>query len=231
MSREDDTAFLGRTTLFAGLGAGELGAVAALATPRAVRSGQAVFRQGGEPTHLYLLAEGRVKIGQVTGNGASLKIGFIERGDVPGCVAVFRRVPFPATATAVVDSRVLAWSWARIGELVERHPRIAANAVEVVGAHTEEMLRRVREFATEPVERRIALALLRLSARAGRRVAAGVEIDFPLSRQDIAEVTGSTLYTVSRTLRGWERRGLVVSGRRRVVVRNPARLGEVAGAG
>jgi len=57
-----------------------------------------------------------------------------------------------------------------------------------------------------------------------------VEINFPLSRQDIAEMTGSTLYTVSRTLREWERQGLVVSGRQRVVLRDPACLGDI-GAG
>ena len=229
MSRPDDAAFLGRTKLFGGLGAEDLGAVAALATPRVVRAGQAVFRQGGEPTHLHLVAEGRVKVWQVTGTGASLTIRFMEPGEVPGCVAVLRRIPYPATATAVVDSRILAWSWARFSELLERHPRIAANAVEVVGTHTEEMLHRMQEFATEPVERRIARALLRLSGQAGRPVCAGVEIDFPLSRQDIAEMTGSTLYTVSRTLREWERQGLVASGRRRVVVRDPARSQAIGG--
>lgn len=227
MSRQDDAAFLGRTKLFGGLGAEGLDAVAASAASRTVRAGQAVFRQGGEPTHLYLVVEGRVKIGQVTGSGASLTIRFMEPGDVPGCVAVFRRIPFPATATAVVDSRVLTWPAARLGQLMEQQPRIAANAVEVIGTRTEEMLHRMREFAIEPVERRIAQALLRLSGQAGRPAGAGVEIGFPLSRQDIAEMTGSTLYTVSRTLREWERRGLVVSGRRRVVVRDPARLGKI----
>jgi len=107
------------------------------------------------------------------------------------------------------------------------HPRLAANALEVVGTQTQEMLHRLREFAMDPVERRIARALLRLVGQAGRRVGAGLEIDFPLSRQDIAEMTGTTLYTVSRTLREWERRGVVQSARRRVVVRDPARLGEM----
>lgn len=100
----------------------------------------------------------------------------------------------------------------------------------MIGARAEEMLNRMREFAVEPVERRIAQALLRLSGQAGRPFGARVEIGFPLSRQGIAEMTGSTLYTVSRTLREWERQGLVVSGRLRVVVRDPARLGEI-GAG
>ena len=90
------------------------------------------------------------------------------------------------------------------------------------------MLHRLREFATEPVERRIARSLLRLAKQAGRPVASGMEIGFPLSRQDIAELTGSTLYTVSRTLREWERRRWVESGRQRVVVCDRGRLNQIA---
>lgn len=231
MSRQDDAAFLGRTKLFGGLDAEELAVIAASAVPRLVRAGQAIFRQGGEPTHLHLVAEGRVKIAQLTGSGASLTIRFMEPGDVPGCVAVFRQIPFPASATAVVDGRLLTWPLARVGELVEQHPRIAANALQVIGARTEEMLHRLREFATEPVERRIARALLRLVRQAGRPAGEGVEIGFPLSRQDIAEMAGSTLYTASRTLREWEREGLVASGRRRVVILDQERLGEIGGGG
>jgi CRP/FNR family transcriptional regulator, nitrogen oxide reductase regulator len=230
MPRQDDALFLGRTKLFGGLDAEALEAIAASATSRAVRAGQAVFRQDSEATQLYLVAAGRVKIAQVNGEGTSLTIRFMGPGEVPGCVAVFRRIPFPANATAVLESRILAWSTARVSELLERYPRFAANAVEVVGTHTEEMLHRLREFAMEPVERRIAQALLRLSREAGRRVDGGTEIDFPLSRQDIAEMTGTTLYTVSRTLSDWERRGLVLSGRRRVTVRDDARLRRI-GAG
>jgi len=132
---------------------------------------------------------------------------------VPGCVAVFRRIPFPATAIAVVDSCILTCPAALIGEWMEQHPSILANALEVIGTRTEEMLHRLQEFATEPVERRIARALLRLSRQAGRSVASGMEIGFPLSRQDIAEMAGATFYIVSRRLRKWERQNLIVSGR------------------
>jgi CRP/FNR family transcriptional regulator, nitrogen oxide reductase regulator len=227
MPSQHDAAFLGGTKLFGGLGAEALDAVAALAASRAVRAGQAVFRQGTEATHLYLVVTGRVKIAQVNGDGLSLTIRFMGPGDVPGCVAIFKRIAFPANAIAVLDTRLLTWSSARVVDMMARYPRLATNALEVVGTQTQEMLQRLREFAMEPVERRIARALLRLAGQAGRRVGAGLEIDFPLSRQDIAEMTGTTLYTVSRTLREWERRGLVESARRRVVVRDPVRLGEM----
>lgn len=218
MSRQNDVDFLGHTQLFHGLTFEALEAVAAMAAPHLVRSGKAVFLQGGEPTHLHLLTKGWVKIGQVTGSGAPLTIRVMEPGDVPGCVAVFHRTPYPATATAVVDSRILTWPVAMVSELMERHPEITANALEMVGGRVKEMLNRSQELATEPVERRIAHVLLRLLSQAGQPVSGGVEIGFPLSRQDIAEMAGTTLHTVSRTLRAWERRGLVSGGRQRVVV-------------
>ncbi|KAA2212993.1 Crp/Fnr family transcriptional regulator [Teichococcus oryzae] len=229
MLQQDDAGFLGRTQLFDGLPRETLEAVAALATPRLARAGQAVFRQGAEPAHLHLLTAGWVKIGHVSGSGAPLTIRVMQPGDVPGCVAAFRRVPYPATATAIVDSRLLTWPREMIAELMERHPRIATNALGMVGGRTEEMLQRSREFATEPVERRIAWVLLRLTAQAGQPVEGGIEVAFPLSRQDIAEMAGTTLHTVSRTLREWERRGLVSGGRQRVAIRDAAAVRAIVG--
>ena len=80
------------------------------------------------------------------------------------------------------------------------------------------------EMSTQQVEQRVANALLRLAKQAGHKVEHGVEIDFPISRQDIAQMTGTTLHTVSRILSGWESRGLVESGRQRVVLREPHKL-------
>jgi CRP-like cAMP-binding protein len=79
-------------------------------------------------------------------------------------------------------------------------------------------------MSTQQVERRIAHALLRLAKQAGRKAGQGVEIDFPISRQDIAEMTGTTLHTVSRTLSAWESQGMIESGRQRIVLRDPHRL-------
>jgi CRP-like cAMP-binding protein len=111
--------------------------------------------------------------------------------------------------------------------MMSRHSRIAMNAVTLMGERYQDLQVRLRELATEKVERRIAHTLLRLSQQAGRRTARGIEIAFPLSRQDLAEMTGTTLHTVSRTLSGWEARGLVDSGRRRVIVVKPEALAEV----
>jgi CRP-like cAMP-binding protein len=83
---------------------------------------------------------------------------------------------------------------------------------------------RYRELATERVERRVARALLRLARQAGKRTDEGVLLDLPLSRQDLGEMTGTTLYTVSRILSGWEQNGLILSGRERIIIRRPHEL-------
>jgi CRP-like cAMP-binding protein len=94
----------------------------------------------------------------------------------------------------------------------------------MVGGRLQEAQTRMAEMSTEQVERRIAHALLRLANQAGRKVEGGVKIDFPISRQDIAEMTGTTLHTVSRTLSLWEQQGMVESARQSVVLTDPHRL-------
>jgi CRP-like cAMP-binding protein len=80
------------------------------------------------------------------------------------------------------------------------------------------------KMSTQQVEQRIAHALLRLAKQSGRKHDHGSEIDFPISRQDIAQMTGTTLHTVSRILSGWEQRGLIESGRQRIVPGEPHKI-------
>jgi CRP-like cAMP-binding protein len=103
----------------------------------------------------------------------------------------------------------------------ETEPRVTLNAVQFVAGRLHDLQRRYRQLVTERVERRVARALLRLVPDAGRRVDVGIEIDFPVSRQDIAEMTGTTLYTVSRMLSAWEKHGIVRSGRQRIILTKP----------
>ncbi|TIL38143.1 MAG: winged helix-turn-helix domain-containing protein, partial [Mesorhizobium sp.] len=79
-------------------------------------------------------------------------------------------------------------------------------------------------MSTQQVEQRIAHALLRIVSQSGRKTPEGIEIDFPITRQDIAEMTGTTLHTVSRLLSAWEDQGIVRSGRQKVTVTDPHAL-------
>lgn len=179
-----------------------------------------VFTQDEAAHSFFVLLHGRLRVTQVTPEGQQIVMRFVGPGEIFGVAMALRRATYPATATAVVDSLALAWPSGAWAPLVAAYPPLAVNALQTMGARLQEAQTRLREISTEEVERRIAHAVLRLAAESGRETADGLLIDFPLSRQDLAEMTGTTLHTVSRIVSAWEHRGLVEGGRQRIVVRD-----------
>jgi len=225
-----DQNILVRTDLFRGLSPESLRELRRSAVRRRLAPYDPVFHQGDPAETFYIVAEGRLRVTQTTADGQQVIIRYIGPTEVAGLAVLAGDELHPSTATAVADSEVIGISRAIIREVMARHPEVAMNAVSVIAARYREMQQRLRELSTQNVERRIAHTVLRLAQEAGRRTARGIEIAFPLSRQDLAEMTGTTLHTVSRVLSAWESRGLVDSGRRRVVVRRPHELALLADA-
>jgi CRP-like cAMP-binding protein len=177
------------------------------------------------PIPFFLLLHGHVRASKTTtADGQQIVVRYISSGEIFGVAMAMALDRYPATATATDDSVVLTWPAAAWKQLLSKHPALAANAMRTLGGRLQESHTRIIEMSTQQVERRIAHALLRLAQQAGRKLDHGVAIDFPISRQDIAEMTGTTLHTVSRTLSAWEQQGLVESGRQRVVLREPHKL-------
>lgn len=214
--------------LFQGLTEEALDRAVELARRDKRAKGETLFGQGDAADAFYLILAGRLKVSQMTPEGQQVIIRYLGPLDIAGCVAVCGGVPYPATATTVEDSWFLTWSRPRIAELAERHPEIALNAMRIMGGRLIEMQERIKEAQTERVERRIAHALGRLVVQAGRRTPEGIEVDFPISRQDLAEMTGTTLHTVSRTLSDWEASGIVQSRRQKVIILRPHALVSIA---
>jgi len=223
-----DRSLVANLPLFAGLAPAALDEI--LREARSVRQQKdtAVFEQGGEPHSFFLLLHGHVRAVKTTPRGDQVTVRYVVAGEVFGVAVALGLPAYPASAIAVVDSVVLAWPSSAWPRLVALHPALATNTLQTVGSRLQDANTRVVEMATEQVERRIAHALLRLVKQAGRKIETGVEIDFPISRQDVAEMTGTTLHTVSRILSAWEQQGLVESGRQRIVLRDPHRLYGIA---
>jgi CRP-like cAMP-binding protein len=227
-SDELDRELLGQVGLFRELAEAELDTVLAAARVRRAPAGGAYFHQDQKADALYVLLSGRVRLTQDAADGQQVVVRFAGAGEMLGCGAVFDGSGYPATAEVTEAGRALVWDREAVASLMQRIPRLALNALEIQGGHLREMQARNRELATERVERRIARALLRLARQAGRRVPQGVKIEFPLTRQDLAQITGTTLYTVSRTLSAWEKQGLVSLGREQVVICKPHGLVTIA---
>ncbi|MBX9460523.1 MAG: Crp/Fnr family transcriptional regulator [Brevundimonas sp.] len=226
-----DIEILRRSEMFAGLTAEALQAVAAAGSVRRLPAGTRVFAQGDPGVSGHSLLEGRVKIVQTRADGAQSVLRFIGPGEMYGTVAALMNQPFPADAVAVVDSVEIWWSIPTFRQLIRTHPEIGLRSTAAAGTRLMDLQSRMGELTSERVEQRLARALLRLAEKAGRPTAAGIEIDFPITRQDLAEMAGSTLHTVSRTLAALDQRGVTGSARRRIVVRDPRALAHLAETG
>jgi CRP-like cAMP-binding protein len=210
--------------LFTRMTDAELDDVLAPAVSRRYPAGTAVFEQGQVAEHFFVLLHGRLRVTQVTPEGQQMVVRMVNPGDLFGIARALRRPDYPGTATAVVESIALAWPMAAWDGILERHPALAVNAMQTMGGRLQEAHARLRELATEEVERRVAHAVLRLASQSGKKEAGGIRIDFPVSKQDIAEMTGTTLHTVSRILSAWEDAGLVEGGRQKLLVKDPHQL-------
>ncbi len=214
--------------IFASMSEEDLDAVLAMASTRQLPKDTTVFEQGATANEFFILLHGHLKVVQMTADGQQVVVRHVNPGEIYGIARAMRRPDYPATSIAMVDSLTLVWPAARWDDFIARSPVLAVNALQTVGQRLQDAHTRIRELSTEEVERRVAHALLRLVHQAGVKVEDGILIDFPVTRQDIAEMTGTTLHTVSRVMSAWETKGLVSSGRKKVTVLDPHRLFELA---
>jgi CRP-like cAMP-binding protein len=219
-----DRSIVAGIPVFAGLAAGDLDEI--LREARSVRypKDTNVFDQGAEAHAFFVLLHGHLRVEKTTPQGQQIVVRYVSAGELFGVAQAMALKNYPATAVAAVDSVALSWPAAAWPRLTTKFPSLAAGALQTVGSRLQDTQARVVEMSSEQVEQRVAHALLRLAKQAGRKVEQGVEIDFPISRQDVAEMTGTTLHTVSRILSAWEQQGLVEGGRQRIVLRDPHRL-------
>ncbi len=224
-----DPSVVRKLPLFQRLTEPELSRMMEHAISRRFAQGEIVFEQGAAAETFCLLLHGRLKVSQVTPDGQQVMVRVVHPGDLFGFARALNRADYPGTARAAVECLVISWPMAEWDALVETNPRLAINAMQTIGQRLDEAHTRLREMSTQEVERRVANTVLRLIDKAGRRDGAGgTRIDFPISKQDIAEMTGTTLHTVSRILTAWEGLGLVEGGRQKLTVCDAEGLARIA---
>ncbi|WP_189638947.1 Crp/Fnr family transcriptional regulator [Paramylibacter ulvae] len=194
------------------------------AQPKRIDSGNAIFDQGMPATHFYLLLDGHIRVVKNTTVGDQVIVLHIASGQLFGIAVALGKDEYPASAIAARECLTLSWPNELWAEFVDKYDGFATETYKVVGDRIGEMNNRLVELATRHVEQRVAAVLLRLINQAGKKVATGIEIDFPITRQNISEMTGTTLHTVSRLLSGWERDGIVVSKRSNITITQPHQL-------
>jgi CRP/FNR family transcriptional regulator len=220
MPAKEIAAFLGRNPVFAGIPAREIEALARVALEEVHRARAYVFMEGDAARWFYLVRSGHVKIVRHSKTGKDVVLELLGPGEIFGGVAVIERRPYPATAQATEPTVVLKIPADPVVSLAERHPTFIKEMALMIGRRLRAAHDSVTSLAVDPVEARLAATLLRLAAREGTKSGRGVTLPFHLTRQSLADMTGTTVESAIRILSRWLRDGLLAEDGDRLVLRD-----------
>ncbi len=212
---------LARSELFSDLSETSQAELSGHFRPRQHAPQSILFLEGQPATAYHLIAKGKIKITQTSPAGEEVILHVAEPGEVIGALPTLGKGTYPASAQALEASVTFSVEAASFEDILVNHPSVMRHLLSFATRQLQISQQRLREMATERVERRIARTLTRLASQLGVKRGTAIEIDAPLSRQDLAEMSGTTLYTVSRTLRAWQRSGLVRARRKQITILEP----------
>jgi CRP/FNR family transcriptional regulator, nitrogen oxide reductase regulator len=204
--------------LFEGLSPEELNLVVGRASLRAVPQGVFLFRQEEPANEMFLLESGRVRLHEITANGRELLIRFVRPGEVFGDKAAIPGANYRASAGSDTPVRTYAWTTGAVVALLEEVPRLAINLFAIATRYLHYSRERYRLLATASAEGRIRWAVAELARSFGSAHGNATAITGRALQQDIADLAVTTIYTVSRVLKGYEQRGILSKKRGRIVL-------------
>jgi len=207
---------LKNSSIFSVLSEDELTVLADLANYRDLESGEYIFREDDAPERFYVIAEGSIKVVKHSSLGKEFIIAFFGPGEIFGEVAVFENRPYPASAQAVASTSVLGIRRDDFLAFLSGRPQVALKIINILGGRLRDAQSRLRDFAGERVEQRIASVLVMLSSKLGDTL--------PFTRQEIADMAGTTTETAIRIMSQLKSRGIVSSVRGKVIVLDTEKL-------
>jgi CRP/FNR family transcriptional regulator, nitrogen oxide reductase regulator len=220
---------LARAQLFASLPMEVVSELARTARAMNLKPRQVLFAQGAPADAVYLVLRGRVKLLETAADGQVVVLRLEGPGELLGLLAALGAgQAYPVTAEASGPGAVARWAGRDWRAVMQRHPALALAVLPVVLARLRAAQDQLRELATERVERRVARVVLRLVRQTGERTPEGVKVDLSLTRQELAEMAGTTLFTVSRLLRQWAAQGVLRLQRRQLLITRGHALVEIA---
>jgi CRP/FNR family transcriptional regulator, nitrogen oxide reductase regulator len=215
-----------RSHLFAAVSATELAEIVSAARPMQFTRGHTIFNAGDKVQNVMLLTEGSVKVTQIDENGNEVILRLVEPGEIVGPFWSAKQSEHDSTAEARASCKSLVWEMAAFEALSRRFPALQLNMLRILADYTHEVEARFCEISTKKVPQRLARQLTRLLPQVGRKVGEAVEIN--LSREELAKMTATTLFSVSRQLSIWQRDGVVSPKRLGLLVRNTRALMEIS---
>jgi CRP-like cAMP-binding protein len=212
------------STLYRSLSSEDQQRLARVAIAKAYEKGDTVFAEGDLPEFLFTIVRGRVKVVKMIPSGKEIILEIFGPGDPVGAVVAYEGRPYPASAVAIEPASCILVRRSEFFALLERHPSFVRGFLTGMSQRIAELTRRIPEVAGGRVETRFAHLFLKLSERVGREHPEGRFVPMPLSRQELADLTGTTPETSIRIMSRWGKAGIVSTERDGFVVRNQGEL-------
>ena len=207
---------LRQTPIFSDLSDSELAELVGFAIERTFVPGEFIFWEGDIPDWFYIIAEGSVKVLKHSSSGRDFIIAFFGPNEMFGEVAVFENKSYPASAQTVVETKVLGIKKEDFIAFLAGRPQVAISIINILAGRLRVAQERLKDLAGERVEQRLAKTLLMLSSKLGHTL--------PFTRQDIADMTGTTIETTIRIMSQLKERGIIRSVRGKVVILDEVKL-------
>jgi CRP-like cAMP-binding protein len=179
-----------------------------------------IFTEGDAPEWFYIVLTGKVKVTKISHDGKEIILEIISPYDIFGGVAVLRNFPYPANAVAMEDSEILKISRKNLMRLVDRFPNLMFCIALQLGDRMKSSYDSLKNIALERVEARIAALLLKLGNKVGVETDAGLMIDMRLTKQDVADMVGTTVETSIRTFSKFKKEGLVTDSDGKIIIKD-----------
>jgi CRP-like cAMP-binding protein len=211
---------LKKIDLFKNLSDEELKELTHYLTSTVYKKKEDIFSEGDAPEWFYIVAAGKVKVTKISHDGKEIILEIISPYDIFGGVAVLRNFPYPANAIAMEDSEILKISRKNLMRLVDRFPNLMFCIALQLGDRMKSSYDSLKNIALERVEARIAALLLKLSGKVGVTTKAGLLIDMRLTKQDVADMVGTTVETSIRTFSKFKKQGLLTDSDGKIVIKD-----------
>ncbi len=219
---------LKKIELFRNLTAEELKEMGPYLVAEKHKKKETIFSEGEPPEWFYIVSSGKVKITKISHDGKEIILEVISPTDIFGGVAVIRGFPYPANAVAMEDSEVLKISRKNLMRLVDRFPNLMYCMALQLGDRMKSSYDSLKNIALERVEARIAALLLKLAGKVGVETKEGLLIDMRLTKQDVADMVGTTVETSIRTFSKFKKQGLVADTDGKIVIKDKEGLAELS---
>jgi len=222
-------AFLRKYELFQELSPSEMNALARVSGLKHVKKGEYVCHEGTKAASFYLIHDGMVKVVKHTNFGKDVILDIYIAGEMFLLEPIFDNELYPASAVAVEDTTILTMDRRKLVRYMDQNPKMMRLALKEMAGRVRRLNSQIKDLMVGKVDYRIANIMLKLSDKIGKEdVEGSIKIDISLSRQDIADLSGTTIETAIRTMSKFAKKDIMKASRNSIKIMDRDKLVDIA---